>query len=491
MPALFFRDPTVAAALVCGAFIAATSAPSSALAALTLPETIRFALAHDPALVAKRANVANLESTYVKQRAAEFPSISGQLANQLSKSANAQGQFAQFGVVPLTNFSQNTAQVSTQWTVYNGSLNQVLAQEDRRQVEAAQSDLRRAEDETASDVAAQFYGLVGKRETVLLDASNRVYQQELLDAARANERVGRSAGVDTLRAQVAETRAEATLLSAQADEANARETLANRIGAPLEVAFAIPVRLPEPPLPATPVDQLVAVAEAARPDIASAAESVRAAVLASAAIDTDLRPQIALNGAFGNQNSPTLTANEQAQVNAENAAAVAQYQLLREIAPPSIVIPPPLVLPNVARGTPGFWQIGATASWSVPFIDWGTRRAAHRAARAQIASSEAALQGARSAVELDVRQSLRGAQTSAANLQLAKLSARLAQESARIAQLQFKNGLISFTDANATQQTNLSAQTDLASAAVSYVVSLVKLRIALGTLDPVTAAVLP
>jgi len=467
-----------------GIALGATSAP------LDLAATVKYALAHDPALLAKRATVANLESTFVKQRASEYPAVSGQLANQLSKSANAEGQFAQFGIQPESNFSQNTAQVTAQWALYTGSLNQILTQEDRRQLEAARSDLLRAQDQMSADVASGFYGLVAKRETVTLDVANRVYQEELLDAARSLERVGRSAGVDTLRAQVAETRAEATLISAEADAADARESLANEIGAPLDTQFAVPEVPPEPPLPTTPVEQLVAVAQAARPDVASALATLRAAVLANSAIDTDLRPQVSLNASFGNQTSPTSFVTEQEQIDAENASSIAQYQLLKAIAPPSVVIPPPVLLPPVVRGNAGFWQIGATATLTIPFIDYGTRRAAHRAARAQIESANGALSGARSAVELDVRQSLRAAQTNAANLRLAKQSAALARESARIAQLQFNNGLISFTDAAAIQQTNLSAQTDLANAAVAYVVALVKLRVAMGTFDPVSAAVI-
>jgi outer membrane protein TolC len=231
---------------------------------------------------------------------------------------------------------------------------------------------------------------------------------------------------------------------------------------------------------------LIAVAQHSRADVASAFENLRAAVLSNASIDTDLYPQIALNGGFGNQTSPTSFVSEQEEIDAENAAAVAQYELLKTIAPRA-PIPPPVVLPPVARGNVGFWQIGVTATLSVPLIDYGARSAAHRAARAQIVSAQASLSSARSAVELDVRQSLRGAQTSDANLQLAKQSAQLASESARIAQLQFANGLISFTDAAATQQTSLSAQNDLTNAGVAYVVSVIKLRIATGTYDPVAA----
>ena len=71
---------------------------------------------------------------------------------------------------------------------------------------------------------------------------------------------------------------------------------------------------------------------------------------------------------------------------------------------------------------------------------------------------------------------------------LAKASAQLARESARIAQLQYKNGLISFTDVTATEQTALSAENDLVAARVAYVVSDIRLRMTLGPADPAAAA---
>ncbi len=220
-------------------------------------------------------------------------------------------------------------------------------------MEAAQSDLRRSESQTAQDVATNFYGLLAKRETTRADVANAGYQQQLLTAARANERVGRAAGVDTLRAQVAATRAEATLLSAQADEANSREALASEIGAPLETPFALPGIAPEPPLPQTPLGTLLAIAETSRPDVASAIANVRVAQLANAAIDSDLRPQIVLNGAFGNQTSPTAFVDEAQQIQAENIAALQQYEFFSKIAPPSIV-PVPVLIPSVIRGNAGF-----------------------------------------------------------------------------------------------------------------------------------------
>ena len=73
-------------------------------------------------------------------------------------------------------------------------------------------------------------------------------------------------------------------------------------------------------------------------------------------------------------------------------------------------------------------------------------------------------------------------------LALAKASAGLARESARIAELQYKNGIISFTDVSQTEQTALSAENDLVAARVAYVVADIRLRLTLGPADPAGAA---
>ena len=51
------------------------------------------------------------------------------------------------------------------------------------------------------------------------------------------------------------------------------------------MTFAVPELLPEPPLPATPVAQLVTIAEVSRADVAAAVATLRASQLANSAID--------------------------------------------------------------------------------------------------------------------------------------------------------------------------------------------------------------
>ncbi|MGP6157148.1 MAG: TolC family protein [Vulcanimicrobiaceae bacterium] len=447
---------------------------------------VRYALAHAPEILAAKASAAQLDSTFAKARAGEYPVITGSLQNQLQKQSNLSGSLAEFGLTPSTNFSQNTAQISSTYNLYNGT-QQLTAQQARRQVENAKDLVRKQEEQTTLDVVGGFFDLAARRQTVIVAANDVSYQQALLAVARDNERVGRVAGVDVLRAQVAVGRSSSTAIQAKVDEDNARETLAVRIGAPPTTAFDVPSELPEPPLPSQPPDELAALAARSRPEIAAAKATLDAAKLQDASVDSDLRPTVQLSGSFGSQVSPTEFVLEQQSIDAQNAQALALFNLERAIFP-TLPLTPPAPLAPVDRNIPGFWQLGVTSTFQVPIIDYGQRAAAHHAARAQIASAQAALDNAYDSVIADVRAALRNAQSAKQKLALAKQSAALARETARIAQLQYKHGLISFTDVTQTEQTSLAAEQDLVTARVGYVVTSIRLRVALGPPDLVAAA---
>ncbi|MDQ6929639.1 MAG: TolC family protein [Candidatus Eremiobacteraeota bacterium] len=464
------RGVAAAAVYLCFSFAIATAATP-----LTLHDSVVYALSHNAAIAAKKSAVASAQATFTKQRAQELPPVTGTLQNQLARSSNAGGQFAQFGIAPSNKFSQNTAQIGTQYTLYNGSLTQIAAQEGKRQLESARADLKQTEEQVTTNVVSAYFGVASKENGSLIARNNLAYQQTLLSAARAKERAGLVAGVDVLRADAAVQQALSTNLVAQSDAQTARETLAQSIGAPIETPFTVSQTVPEPALPAQTVENLSRIALANRPDIAVAQANLAVAKLSRAAIDTDLRPQITLNGAFGNQLSPTNAASQAAQINSINSQCAAG------LLPPSQCAGAPFTF---NRGTPGFWQIGATTTLGVPLIDYGTRKTAHAAGDENIRSAQLALDTTMYGAQADVHQSLRGAQTAAASLVYQKKAAALAGESARIAQLQYKNGLISLTDVTAAQNTAVSAQTDLFNARVAYVNALVKLRTALGTFDP-------
>lgn len=421
-------------------------------AALTLAGAVQFALSHSPTIAKQTAVVSQMHSAYVKARSQTLPGVTGQLQNQMSKSANYSGAYSVIGASQANVFSQNTASLGTSYT-FDGGLSHYLALSAKQQYEQAQADLRRTQQQVTSEVAGAYFTLAAKNEAVRLDEGDLKYQQMLVKVAKAKERAGVAAGVDVLSAQAAEEKSRYALASAQADSANASESLAQTIGAPLDTAFDVRAQVAQPALPQQPVDTLIAIAQANRPDVASAQDAVAIAQTNRRSADTDLFPQIQTFASIGNQFSPTLAVEE------------------AKFGP-------------VTRGNLGFWNIGINTSLSLPFVDWGARRANHRNLNEQIAAAQVNLGAAKTQAEIDVRQSYRAAQTALAQLASAQQETRYASEAARIAQLQYAHGVIGLVDVQQRQQNALSAAVDLYNARVAYVNAIVKLRVALGVATP-------
>lgn len=444
------RSWRVAAATALLCFIAAPACAGAA--PMTLSDAVTYALAHSPAIAKQSAAVSQARSQYVRSHSQTLPGVLGQLQNQMSKSANYAGTYSVIGASQASVFSQNTASLGTSY-LFNGGLSHYLSLAAKQQYEQTQDDLRRLRQQVTNDVTSAYFTIASKDEATRLDESDLSYQNVLVNVAKAKERAGVAAGVDVLSAQAAQEKSRYALVSAKADAASARETLAQTIGAPLDTAFEVPAQIAQPQIPASSLDALIAVAEQNRPDVASAQAAVDVAETNRRSADTDLLPQIQTYAQLGNQFSPTLAA-EQARFG------------------------------PVPRGNAGFWNIGVTSSIALPFVDWGTRRANHRNLDEQIASAQIALQAARTQVELDVRQAYRAAQTAHSQVAAAQEETRFSTEAARIARLQYQNGLKSLTDVLANQQQALSAQTDLFNARVAYATAIVKLRTALGTYAP-------
>ncbi len=437
------------------------------LAALTLAQAVDYAMGHSPTVVRQDAVVAQARSQYVRQRSQGLPNLTGLLANQMQKSANYAGAYGVIGAAQASVFTQNTAQLGTQYT-YNGGLSHYQTLVARQSYEQTLSDLRRMQNHIATDVTNAFYTLAARAETVRLDRGDLRYQGVLVRIAQAKETAGVAAGVDVLSAKAQQEKSRYALAAAGADVENARETLAQLIGAPLETQFDVPAHVAQPALPPESLDALVGIALKNRPDVISAQQSVDIAVLNRRSADTDLFPQIQTFAAFGNQFSPTLYASQLTAVQQQNAFNAANGLPL---------------LPLPTRGSPGFWNVGVNSQISLPFWDWGARRANHRNLDEQIAAAQSNLNAAQTQAELDVRQAYRGAQTALSQLSSAQDETAFASEAARIARLQYENGIKTLIDVLAAQQTSLSAQTDLFNARVAYVDAIVQLRVAMGIYD--------
>ncbi|HEY5257366.1 MAG TPA: TolC family protein [Candidatus Baltobacteraceae bacterium] len=433
-------------------------APTGAIAqtpALTLADAVRYALAHNPTVAQQVAALTQAQNALAKQEGQTFPIVSAQVQSQLNKvSPSYGGSFQIIGAQQPQVYSQNTAQIYTQYQLNAGGLGLLQLGEAKAQVDQAAANLKRTREQIAATVTAAFYGIAQKNAIVSIDSSDLGYQTILLQNAQAKEKAGVAAGVDVLRAQVAQEKSKSTLVADKASVLNAQESLAQSIGAPVESAFALPQVIAQPDLPKGSVETLISIAQNTRPDIRSAEFGVRNAQLARKGFDRELFPQLQISGSFGNQFSPTNTA---------------------------------LLPPNTPRGVPGYWALGVTTTFTLPLVDYGARHTERANDDAAIASAQATLDAAKGQVEIDVRQNYRAALTAQAQLAYAQDESRLGIEAARIAQLQYQNGIIALSDVAQAEQTSVTAQSDLINARVNYVNAIVNLRVALGTYDAESA----
>lgn len=465
----------LAFALPLGALLCAVQ-PAGA-AGLSLRQAVSYALGHSPGVAQQRAAVAQARDAYLKARAQGLPTVNGSIQNVAQKSSNLQGAYAVIGLSQESVFSQNTAQIGTNYTLYTGGLRHLQTLAARRQFEQSRAELRKTQDQTAASVTDGFYAIAADDDAVRLDRADLQYQTVLVRIAKAKERAGVAAGVDVLSARAAQERSRSALAKALAQAQNARESLAQSIGAPLETAFAVPQRVVQPPLPGQHLDELIALAQAHRPEVAAAQAALDAAELNRRTLNRDLFPQVQFGASFGNQFSPTSAVFEQRQIDQQFAAQNA-FNIAHGLAPI-----PLSQKPVVPRGNPGFWQIQAVSTFTLPFYDAGARRADKANDDAQIAGARSALAAAESQVALDVRSAYRDAQAALAQITYAQDETSYATEAARIARLQYESGIKALPDVLAAQQQSLSAQTDLFNARVAYVDAVVKLRVALGIFD--------
>lgn len=441
-----------AAALVAAAFPLCLQA-----APLTLGDAVAYALDHNPQIAQQRAAVAQNELAVARQRGNAYPIVSGSLSNTLQKSANYGGQFTIVGLAQQNIYSQNTAQIGTNYTLQTGGLAFLQLVAAKAALQQSREVLASSENQLATTVTSAYYAVVARRALVVLDRSDLDYQNVLVRIAQAKEKAGVAAGVEVLKAQVAQAKSSSTLVAAQADVQNAREALALAIGAPLDTDFAFSETVSEPALPSGTVASLETIAMNSRPDILAAVDSLDAARVTRKSWNRQLYPSIAIGAAFGNQFSPTTR----------------QFNALGQ--------------PIPRQGTPGFWTLSAQSTFTLPFVDYGQRHFDRKNDDAQVTLAAQNLDQTELQARADVRQAYRAAHTALAQLAYARDEARLGAESSRIAALQYEHGLISIADVLQTQQQNVLAANDLVSARIAYVNAVVKLRTSLGIFDAKSA----
>jgi outer membrane protein TolC len=447
--------------ILAGLVLAAAVSVTPTAAPMTLDQAVAFAMSRNASVLAAQATYAAAGAQVAADRAAGLPGVNGQAQSLMNRqSTNNAGQFAQFGLSPSPNFSQTTTQLQANQNVFDLSTT-LRARDSQRAYDAAHHDLRLAQEQAKLDVETAFYGLAESDQLVALAHADTAYQQSLVGIAQVNYNTGKVAGIDVLKAQIGLTSSQEHGASTEADAIDARENLAQLIGAPASQTFVLPDVIPAPAPPPGDQPALEALALRNRPDVLSAFDTYSEALVERSLVDAQDRPVINLSGGWGNQVSPTNDALVLAQCNNPGR---------------------PLGLPPCGLGPSHFYNISLTSTWTLPLLDWGTRHAARSSAAVAADAKLAAFDAAKQQALIDVDQAVRRLGVDRQNLTLAIENDKLAKRSADVSQVQYRTGVISQIDVTAAEQTYLQTAKELLDAQVGYVLSVEKLKLSIGAL---------
>ncbi|HEU5162771.1 MAG TPA: TolC family protein [Thermoanaerobaculia bacterium] len=288
--------------LVFASFAIAQDAPAvpeaNAIAAdgLTLGEAIRIALANNPAAERSRSEVDFAELEVRRARSSIFPQIKvdGRYTRN-DRDVTLDFDGTEVSIMPADDWSTS---IRLSQPVFAGGRELKAIRQARLAVEGAEHASRGTEEGVLFDVATSFLNVVGAEALVGVELQN----VELATRARkqANDfyEAGEVTRVDVLRAESSIKGAERQLAAAR----QARESAASLLRLSLGVDVPIDPESPTLELPPLPSEQeLIALAEANRPEVRRAAITNQIATLEVAKQRGAYLPLITADASFTQQ----------------------------------------------------------------------------------------------------------------------------------------------------------------------------------------------
>lgn len=266
---------------------------------LTLGEAVARALDHHPAVAAARAGREAAGHRLAETEASRLPLVRATGSAIRYQDPVPATPIHGFGPGQFPEFDDTLfeAALSVEYTVADGGRRAARIRGGEAAAAAAAADLAAAEQAVVARTAATFVRALGLERT--LAAHDRRLaaleaERERIDLRRA---AGRAADVELRRVEAALAAAGADRVAVAAELATARADLGRLIGGPSGAAVErelAPVALASSELP--PAAELLARARSASPEIARAAERLRAAEAAVTVAEAVRRPKLSAVG---------------------------------------------------------------------------------------------------------------------------------------------------------------------------------------------------
>ena len=441
--------------------LASASAPDSLPATLTLESALRYALAH---------NYAILEA---QERIREQDGIILQVKSDLLPHAAIAAQYiVQDKALGANLASPDTTQNMQDWSIGititqliyagGGPSAAIAAQKNLR--EAALLDLETVINAALLDVRTRYYNILLAREQIKVQEENLKLLEEQRTLAKNRHDAGAASSFDVLRAQVAVANAQPNLIRARNDYRNALDLFRRSLG-------SIPQRAPTDDhmpeitgtLDITPatydLTSSITAALENRPELKRLARLATAGESAVTAARSGYKPTVAVFGSYTFERNMTYGYDPYS--------------------------PDPITsinLNNFGHQING-WNLGVQASWAI----FDARSTAGKVAQARSKLDQTRLQtsDAELAIESEVRESYNALQEATELVDAAQKVTTQAEEALRLANSRYAAGTATQLDVLTTQVALTESRLNQVQANYSYLVALATLRKATGQADQI------
>ena len=285
----------VAALLVAPVAAHAQAAPvappvAAPAAAEALPALLARVLPADPQVVTARALAGAAAERLQQARSRMWPTVGLSITR---------GGAAETELGRSVNRNTDRAEASLRWNLYNAGNDAAELRAATIDTQAAQEELRRAQEEASARIAEAYLDLL-RLEGLLPKARERLQAvQTLAQQVRLQAEIGKLSNADVSQAEASQLDAEIVYQEMLADHAGARRRLAVMVGATSvdSVPAVVPLTLPPPSLESPSPDMLLTAGPG---QVAAAQERARAlrervrplASLAAPKIDFELRQKL-------------------------------------------------------------------------------------------------------------------------------------------------------------------------------------------------------
>jgi len=398
---------------------AAVQADSGADKALSLQQCIETAMQNqDDVLIGGNTVTAARE----RQKSAlsdYYPKLTTQYTTNLAESGS------------LNTRQSEGLSVSVSHDFYDGGLRDAKTREAAAGLAQNLSGLDRTRQTVTYNVTKDYFSLLQAQRLAEVQRTQVKYLEGQLAMVKTRVQLGAAAQVDALPIEAQLSNARVDLLAAENTIRTTAVQLQNTMGLSPESNFSIK-ETGEPKIAGVrPVEEYVAAALAARPDILEAEAGVKSAVAAVKTADISLRPRPVVSGSYD-------------------------------------------------KSFNGDDELRITGGVTFDLFDGGSNRAAYREELADQSSAELRLSQVRKKVQSEVHQAYLNLTGASARIAAGDLSLKAAQKNYDAQEGRYKQGLAIPLDLLNAQLEVVTAQSSAVQARYDYYVSMAQLEYAMG-----------